>query len=632
MARRASRDIAGAARELLPAPYNARTRVHEYGGQSFLPVPAASGTGFDLVFANFADQRLYRTTVRDAGGAFVPAPLTSEPEVPSGLRYADLVLSPAGHEIVCVRELHDADGSIIRAIVAIPLDGSAVADPTAVRVLVTGATFFSYPTPSPDGSQLAWVSWDHPRMPWDGSELRVGPFSGTTVASSKLIMGSPTESVLAPAWADEESLYVISDVSGWWNLYQVAVADSIPRPLCQREDEFTASLWQVGRRPYAALGDGRLAVLHGLGTLRLGFLDIASGRLADTELAEYQSFQGSIAVPASGEWVAAIAGGPATAWAVLRIAMPSGKAEILSDKIDAKIDPAYLPTPRQVSLATSPDSPVVHTFVYPPTSPVASAPAGELPPYIVWVHGGPTSLALPVLDLEKAYFTSRGIGVIDVNYGGSIGYGRAYRERLRGQWGVADVADATNAALALAASGNADGSRIGIRGHSAGGWTALAAVTSGLTVNKPVFAAAVSYYGVTDLIPFVKITHDFESHYLDGLVGPLPAANATYSERSPLGHVTSGTCPILLLQGMDDPIVPPAQSDGIASDLSARGIPYAYLKFEGESHGFRKAETMITALEAELAFYGQIMGFTPVGVPPIELELSWALGIRRPIT
>jgi dipeptidyl aminopeptidase/acylaminoacyl peptidase len=269
---------------------------------------------------------------------------------------------------------------------------------------------------------------------------------------------------------------------------------------------------------------------------------------------------------------------------------------------------------------------VVHALVYPPSSPVAEGPAGELPPYIVWVHGGPTGNVEPVLDIEKAYFTSRGIGIVDVNYGGSSGYGRQYRERLRGLWGIVDVADAMNAALALAESGEADRARLGIRGGSAGGWTALAAVTSGLTGSEsapghpPVFAAAVSYYGVADLRPFAATTHDFESRYLDGLIGPLPEAEAVYEARSPIGHVSGLTCPVLLLQGLDDPVVPPAQAEVIAADLAAHGIPYAYITFEGESHGFRRAETIITALEAELAFYGQIMGFAPPGVPPVTLS------------
>ncbi len=301
----------------------------------------------------------------------------------------------------------------------------------------------------------------------------------------------------------------------------------------------------------------------------------------------------------------------------------SGEVEVIKGQQAAAPDPAYLPDARPVQLSSSPDGGVVHAIVYLPASPGVTGPQGELPPFLVHVHGGPTSHSLPVLSLEKAFFTSRGIGIIDVNYGGSTGYGREYRNRLRGQWGIVDVADAYTAALGLAESGDADRDRLGIRGGSAGGWTALAAVTSGpaLTGTKEaVFAAATSYYGVSDLRPFATDTHDFESRYLDGLIGPLPESDALYTERAPVGHVTGLTCPILLLQGLDDPIVPPSQSEAIAADLADHGIRHAYIAFPGESHGFRKAETVTAALEAELAFYGEIFGFTPPGVAPIELS------------
>jgi dipeptidyl aminopeptidase/acylaminoacyl peptidase len=601
-------------RELLPAPWYARTRVHEYGGMSYLPVPAPPG-GFDLVFANFADQRLYRLA---EGGE--PAPLTP---AEGGFRFADMVLSHDGREAWCVRETVAADGGVSRAIVAVPLDGSAAGAPDAVRVLVTGADFFAFPTPSPDGTRLAWISWNHPRMPWDGTELRVGPAAGTTVAESRLVMGGPEESVLAPLWHDPDRLYAASDASGWWNLYLVPLSGGAPRPVCPRAEEFAEPLWQLGGRPFVLLGDGRLAVVHGAGEQRLGVLDPSSGELTDPELG-FRVVQGALAV--SGTTIAAVAGGPRTPWSVIA-ATPGGSTEVLREQAVAAPDPAYLPDARQVQLSGGPNGDVVHAIVYPPTNPDVAAPDGELPPYVVHVHGGPTSHSLPVLNLEKVYFTSRGIGVIDVNYGGSTGYGRAYRERLRGQWGVVDVADAMNAALALAESGEADGRRLGIRGGSAGGWTALAAVTTGLTDaagpgtgHPPVFAAAVSLFGVADLRPFALATHDFESRYLDGLIGPLPEAEDLYVARSPLGHVSALTCPILLLQGLDDPIVPPAQSEAIAKDLAAHGIPHAYIAYAGESHGFRKAETIIAALEAELAFYGQIMGFTPPGVEPVELS------------
>jgi len=616
-----SGDEGSSPRELLPAPWYARTRVHEYGGKSYLPVPSGSPAfslsgGFDLVFANFADQRLYLVS----GFGAQARPLTPEG---GGFRFADMALSPDRREIWCVREVA-ADTSPSRAIVAVPLDGSAADSPGAVRVLVTGADFFAFPTPSPDGTRLAWINWDHPRMPWDGTELRVGPVTGVTVADSALVMGGPAESVLAPLWRDDDSLYVISDASGWWNLYEVpASAGAAARPLCPREEEFAGPLWQLGARPFAVLADGRLAVMHGLGGLRLAVLDPASGALADADLGFPVA---ETALAGSSRAVAAIAGGPRTPWNVVRTWF-GGAIEVLRRQAVAAPDPRYLPDPREVQLPVGPNGGVVHAVVYPPANPDVSAPDGELPPYLVHVHGGPTSHSVPVLNLEKAYFTSRGIGVIDVNYGGSSGYGRAYRERLRGEWGVVDVADVMNAARALAESGQADRQRLGIRGGSAGGWTALAAVTSGLADaggpgagHAPVFAAAVSYYGVADLRPFALSTHDFESRYLDGLIGPLPEAEELYQERSPIGHVSKLTCPVLLLQGLDDPIVPAAQSEAIAADLAAHGIPYAYIAFEGESHGFRKAETNILALESELAFYGQIMGFTPSGVAPVVLS------------
>jgi dipeptidyl aminopeptidase/acylaminoacyl peptidase len=616
-----------APRELLPAPWYARSRVHEYGGRSFLPVPSPSGTGFDLVFANFADQRLYRSGVTGGGE---PAALTPDG---AGFRFADLALSPDGREVWCVREtsrpddgkpepgFHTGGGmKVNRAIVAVPLDGSAASDAAAVRVLVTGAQFFAFPTASPDGTRLAWINWDHPRMPWDGTELRVAAVTGggADVADSTLVMGGPGESVLAPLWRDDETLYAISDASGWWNLYEVPAAGGERRPLHPAAEEFAEPLWQLGGRPFGLLGDGRLAVLHGLGELRLAVLDPASGQLADVGLPGYRTAHAQLAV--SGAVVALVAAGPRTPWSVLRVS-PGGPVETVRQHAVAAPDPAYLPEARPVQLSGGQNGPVVHAVVYPPANPEATGPAGELPPFIVQVHGGPTSNSAPVLSLEKAFFTSRGIGVIDVNYGGSSGYGRAYRQRLRGEWGVVDVADAMHAALALAESGQADRTRLGIRGGSAGGWTALAAVTSGLRdASEAVFSAATSYYGVSDLRPFARDTHDFESRYLDGLIGPLPAAEALYEERAPVGHVTPLTCPVLLLQGLDDPVVPPSQSEAIARDLAAHDIPYAYIAFEGESHGFRRAETNIAALEAELAFYGQVFGFSPLDVSPIELS------------
>jgi dipeptidyl aminopeptidase/acylaminoacyl peptidase len=621
----------GISRNVLPMPWNARTRVHEYGGRSYLPVPGG------LVFANFADQRLYRCA---ATGAADPEPLTPAPGPDITERFADLVLSPGGDEVWCVGEKHCAgpDGGatrIHRAIVAVPLDGSAADNAWAIRMLVSGSHFYAYPAPSPDGTRLAWICWDHPRMPWDGTELRVAALDETGPVSDpgqqQVIMGGDTESVLAPVWRDDRSLYVVSDRSGWWNLY-LADLLNLPRALCPRDEEFASPLWQLGMSPYAVLGDGRIAVTHGTGDTRLGVLDPNTGELTDVDL-PYQVFVSGLS--ASGQTLVTVAGGPAIPMTVIEVSIPAGQASPagpaspaavreLNRGADSRPDPAYLPVPRPAQL-TGPSGSVVHALVYPPANPAFTGPHSDSPPYIVWVHGGPTAQVVPRLDLEKAFFTSRGIGIIDVNYGGSSGYGRAYRERLRGQWGIVDVSDVMTAALALAQAGQADGKRLGIRGASAGGWTALAAVTSGIGSNgrggdiRGVFAAAASYFGVADLREFAAHTHDFESRYLDGLIGPLPECQELYTERAPVGHVSHATCPVLLLQGLDDPVVPPAQSESIAADLAAHGIPYAYLTFAGESHGFRKAENIAASLEAELSFYGQIMGFTPPGIPPVAL-------------
>jgi dipeptidyl aminopeptidase/acylaminoacyl peptidase len=624
-------------RVLLPAPWNARTRVHEYGGLSYLPVPRASVVprsaggrpprGHAIVFANYSDQRLYvaGTEAADAKQAAAPRPLTPDPATvdgaglePAGLRFADFALSPDGSEVWCVQE-RQAGGKITRSIVAVPLDGSAASKPDAIRQLAAGSDFFAFPTPSPDGSRLAWISWNHPHMPWDGTELRVAAVENGIPGTGRLVKGGLRESVLAPVWRDNTSLYVATDWTGWWNIYQVGLTGEPPQALFPDEEEFAGPLWQLGARPFAMLGDGRLAVTHGRGGMRLGILDPETSELADLDIA-FGEFSPGLA--ADGTTIVGVAGGPREPLSVIAVDAATAKVTVLRREMDKVPDAGYLPVPRQVDLE-GPFGRVVHALVYAPANPDVTAPTGELPPYVVWIHGGPTSCAVGLLDIEKAYFTSRGIGIIDVNHGGSTGYGRLYRERLRRQWGVVDVEDAKAAAMSLAAGGQADGDRLAIRGASAGGWTALAAVTTG-AVRSGVFAAATSYFGVADLRGFAAATHDFESRYLDGLIGPLPGFEAIYNERAPLGHVTDGTCPVLLLQGLEDPVVPPEQAMSIAADLAAHGIRHAYLPFAGESHGFRKAATITAALEAELSFYGQILGFTPPGIPPVQLTTGKA--------
>ena len=592
--------------DLLPAPWNARTRVQEYGGLSFLPL--ADG----LLFVEWSDQRIYHLAV----GGSEPRPLTPVPAYPRALRYADPVLSPDGREVWCVREEHTEpshpSAGITRAIVGIPLDCSAAEDATLVRVIVSDSHFLAFPTPSPDGDKLAWIAWDHPNLPWDTTQLRVGELTGGAVKSWRTVLGGQHESVLEPVWAADDSIYAISDRSGWWNLYRVDVTGTAnPRALAPRDEEFAGPLWQLGFRHYGALDDGTLVVLHGDADEKLGILDPATGVIDDFEL-PFTHWQPAISH--RGRYLAGIAASAVAPNAVVRIDLHTGEHVVLRWAVDHLPADGYLPRPYTATFE-GPGGRDVHAHVSAPRNPDARAPAGELPPFVVFVHGGPTSSSPPLLNLEHAYFTSRGIGVIDVDYGGSSGYGREYRERLRGQWGIVDVEDCVAAVQALAKTGEADAERLAIRGGSAGGWTTLAALT-----GTDAFAAGTSYYGVAELLRFAKDTHDFESRYLDGLIGPLPEAYDLYIERAPLSHVDDVSCPVLLLQGLDDQIVPPSQAEMFRDALVAKGIRHAYLAFEGEQHGFRKAENVIASLEAEVSFYGQVFGFTPPGIPVLELS------------
>lgn len=593
----------GTVEDLLPAPWSVRTRVHEYGGRAWLPIPRPDAAPA-LVFAGFADQRLHLL-----GPGSEPTPLTPEPEEPAGLRYADPVLGPPG-EVLCVRETHSG-GTVTRHVVAVPLDGSAAGDPTAVREVTGGSDFVAHPRLSPDGTRLAWVAWDHPRMPWDGTELRVADLVDGVATAPRTLLGGPTESVLQPEWAGDRRLYALSDRSGWWNLYVLDAASGAAEPLCAREEEFGFPMWLLGFTSYAVLGDGRIAVLHGRGSYALGVLDAATGELTDLDL-RLPAWRPYLS--ADGHVVGGLTAGPADLETVVRVDVTTGGLDRVKASAESVPDPAYLPLPATETLR-GPDGREVHAHVHRPRNGDLTGPDGERPPYLVNVHGGPTAQSYADLQLEIAFFTSRGVGVVDVDYGGSSGYGRAYRERLRGQWGVVDVDDCVAAALALVERGDADGARLAIRGGSAGGWTTLSALT-----RTDVFAAGTSYFGVAELLRFAADTHDFESRYLDGLIGPLPEARDLYEDRAPLSHVDGLSCPVLLLQGSDDEVVPPSQSLLFRDALVRKGIPHAYLEFEGEQHGFRKQSSIVASLEAELSFYGQVFGFDPPGVPRLELS------------
>ncbi|MCT2593450.1 prolyl oligopeptidase family serine peptidase [Streptomyces sp. N2-109] len=617
---RLAADRDGEAVSVLPAPWNVRNRVIEYGGKPWAGTARAAG-GPLIVFTHFADQRLYAFAPDDPGTA--PWPLTPLSAVGGGLRWCDPVIRPgrgqAAGEVVCVMEEFTGEGptDLRRLPVAVPLDGSAADDRTRVRELTAAAhRFVTGPRFSPDGARVVWLAWDHPSMPWDGTEVRLAEVAGDgTFTDVRTVAGGPEESVAQAEWAADGSLLASTDRTGWWNLHRVDPDTGTAVNLCPREEEFGGGLWKIGHRWFAPLPSGLVAVVHGRGAMKLGILDPASGELADTP-GPWTEWAASLAV--SGTRVAGVASSPHLAHEIVELDTLTGHSAVIGSPHRDPVDPAYYPEP-EVRVFHGPDGRDVHAHVYPPRHPARTAPDGELPPYVVWAHGGPTSRAPLVLDLEIAYFTSRGIGVAEVNYGGSTGYGREYRNRLREQWGVVDVEDCAAVARTLAAEGSADAARLAIRGGSAGGWTSAASLTS--PAARDVYACGTITYPILDLSGWAEgETHDFESRYLDSLVGA-PATNADrYRERSPVNRAEQVAVPFLLLQGLDDVICPPIQCERFLERLGERAVPHAYLAFEGEGHGFRRADTIVRAVEAELSLYAQRFGMARDDVPVLKLE------------
>lgn len=619
----------GAEESVLPAPWNVRSRVLEYGGQPWAGTVTAHGPL--VVFSNFADQRLY-AYAPDSDEA--PYPLTPHSGVGAGLRWADPVLCPELGEVWCVLEEFTGDRptEVRRVIAAVPLDGSAAEHRACVRELTDdGHRFVTGPRISADGRRAAWIAWDHPRMPWEGTLAMVARITGKgefedirplvgDLGTHAPQGGAAGESVAQVEWAADGSLLFVSDVSGWWEVQRIdpdgpgegdgAVAS---RGLCPaRQEEFGGPLWNVGQRWFLPLENGTLAVIHGRGSTTLGILDPVSGELVDSA-GPWTEWAPTLAV--HGSRVLGIAAGPHSSYEIVELDTCTGRARGIAGRHADVLDPAYYPRPRSRTF-TGPEGREIHAHIYPPHSPDHQGPDGELPPYVVWAHGGPTSHAPLVLDLEIAYFTSRGIGVAEVNYGGSTGYGRAYRERLRGQWGVVDVEDCAAVARALADEGTADRARLAIRGGSAGGWTAAASLTA-----TDLYACGTISYPILDLTGWATgETHDFESRYLDSLVGPLAEVPDRYRERSPLHRADRIAAPFLLLQGLDDVICPPAQCERFLAEVAGRGTPHAYLAFAGEGHGFRREETIVRAVEAELALYVRTFGLTRSDVPALELR------------
>ncbi|KNB53595.1 S9 family peptidase [Streptomyces caatingaensis] len=594
----------------LPAPWNVRSRVHEYGGRPWTGVPRASG-GPLLVFVNGADQRLYAWEP-DAAGK--PRPLTPVSDVGGGLRWADPVL--AGGEVWCVLEEFTGPGAldVRRVIAAVPLDGSAASDRGAVRELTDdGHRFVGGPRPSPDGTRVAWLAWDHPRMPWDGTELCVARVERGRFTGVRTVLGGPEESVAQVEWAEDGTLLAAADRTGWWNLYRVdpdAGAGTAVN-LCERPEEFAGPLWQLGSRWFVPLAGGTVAVLHGVGGKALGVLDPRTGSLAD---AAGPWTEWLPALDAHGSRVVGVAASPATGFEIVELDIRTGRARVIGARHEDAVDPAYCSRPVARTFAGK-DGREVHAHVHPPRHPERAVPEGELPPFVVRAHGGPTGRTPLALDLEAAYFTSRGIGVVDVNYGGSTGYGRAYRERLRGRWGVVDVEDCAAVAEALVAEGVADPARLAVRGGSAGGWTAALSL-----VTTDLYACGTLLYPALDPTDWAGGgTHDFESRYTESLIGPPGEVPERYRERSPLRRAGEIKAPFLLLQGLEDPVCPAEQSERLARAAAQRGLPHAYVAFEGEGHGFRRAESLVRALVAELGLYARVFGFTAEGVPELDL-------------
>jgi dipeptidyl aminopeptidase/acylaminoacyl peptidase len=578
--------------EVLPAPWNPRNRVHEYGGRPFTVL------GDTVVFTNWNDQRIYAFTEGDDA----PHPLTPEPERQHGVRYSDLAPGYGNTSVLCVREtaFGDRPTDVTRDLVEVPLDGSGP------RSLVASHRFMTGPRLSPDGTRLAWIGWDHPNMPWDSAELCVAELG----QGHRVLAGGPRESVCQAEWESNDSLLVLTDPDGWWNLFRIGL-DGTAVNLAPCEEELGGPLWVLGSRWFAPLGGGRYAILR---SDRLAVLDEHAGTVTDvkTELTSWASF-----LAASGNTVVSAAGGPRHELAVVRLDVTDATTSVVSGG-QLELPPAeYLPTPEH-RVFTSADGRRIPAFVYSPRNPEFTGPDGAAPPFLVTAHGGPTGKSTDMLRRDIVYFTSRGFGVVAVNYGGSAGYGRAFRESLNEQWGVVDVQDCATVAATLAEEGVADGAKLAVRGGSAGGWTAAASMTSVTT-----YACATIMFPILDLTGWTGEggeTHDFESRYIEGLVGKLPEHADRYAERSPSNHVDKLAGPVLLLQGLEDEVCPPEQANRFVASLDGTGLPHAYLTFEGEQHGFRRASTVIAALEAELSFYGQVFGFTPPGVPVLELR------------
>jgi dipeptidyl aminopeptidase/acylaminoacyl peptidase len=580
---------------------NARNAVHEYGGAAYA---VRDGS---VYFANWGDQRLYRATSGGAADAITDAPV-----IERGDRYADLTVSNDANWILCVRERHHEDREADNELAIVPTDGSG-----DVQVLASGHDFYSSLRQNSAGGRVCWLSWDHPNMPWDGCELWVADFdsSSGSVSNEQLVTGGADVSIVQPEWSPDGTLVFITDESGWWNLSKWS--DGKTQPILTEAKDHSGPAWAFGFSTYSFLEDGAILLKDskdGRGQFRMVGIngrEIAETAVDDSSIAELRVV-GSDAIY--------VGASPTSAAKVVRTNIGNGSSTTLKTSSDIELDDAYLSTPEAITFPSTDDG-EAHAFYYPPTNPDFESDGAETPPLLVISHGGPTSATSSSLSLPVQFWTSRGFAVVDVNYRGSTGHGRAFRDALKGKWGVYDTDDCIAAADYLVSKQLADTNRLAIKGGSAGGYTTINALTF-----HDRFAVGATYYGIADLSVFVDDTHKYESRYLDSLIGPYPEAKQLYYDRSAINFTDQLSCPMIILQGLEDKIVPPSQADIMAGALREKGIPFSLMMFEGEQHGFRQSKNIKASLEGELYFYGRVMGFVPAGdLAGVEIENEGAL-------
>lgn len=581
----------GTKTDVIPQSFNARTLVHEYGGGDYVVNDSV------VYFSNFSDQRLYRIMPGSE-----PEPITG----PGARRYADAVIDRQRARLICVCEDHTKkEREAVNTLVSVALDGRR-----EMRTMVSGNDFYANPRLSPDASRLAWLTWNHPNMPWDGCELWVGDLDvHGSIVNVTLVAGDAGESIFQPLWSPDGTLYFISDWSGWWNIYRWRAG--LVEAACQMEAEFGQPQWVFGMSTYAFVSPQLIICQYNAQDgSHLALLDTTTGQLSPISL-PYTSIN---YMQADRYRAVFIGASPTEGPSVIELNLENLQYAVLKSAGTMNVDPAYISVAQPVKFSTEQGS-SAYAYYYAPHNPDYQAPVGELPPLLVNAHGGPTSAASNILNWSVQFWTSRGFAYLDVNYGGSTGYGRAYRERLKGQWGVIDVDDCINGAKYLIERGLADPRRIAIRGASAGGYTTLCAIAF-----RDFFTAGVSHFGVSDLDIFVRETHKYESRYLFGLVGPYPEQRDLYIQRSAINFIDQVSCPVIFFQGLEDKIVPPNQAEKMFHALKAKQVPVAYLPFEGEQHGFRRAENIERSLEAELYFYSKIFHFDLAEqIKPVEI-------------